>query len=73
MLVQLDEWLERNFTGERRPSIRTAQNWCERGFVAARKIGRRWFVDTTVEAMATDNPLADEILKQIGEARDATP
>lgn len=61
-LMDLSEWREKRFTGDKKPSLRTCQNWAANGDIPAIKIGRLWFVDIDQQARQTGNPLIDQFL-----------
>jgi len=61
-LVKLREWVGATF--ESRISIRTAQSWCDLGYLpGAQKIGKLWFIDPEIQANTTGNHLVDEVLR----------
>lgn len=61
-LKELSAWVNSRFE-EPRPSKRTAQHWCVTGEIPAKKIGGKWFVDTSLEKLETGNELVDQVLR----------
>lgn len=60
-LVNLSDWKARRFASD--VPLRTVQYWAQQGYIpGARKIGRRWFVDESIERNCTGNPLVDQVL-----------
>jgi len=62
-LLAIQDWLDDRFTGKNKPSIRTVQNWCNKGQVPAKQIGSLWFIKVKQELIETGNPLVDNVLK----------
>lgn len=44
-LMRVEEWAEKYFTPESRPSEITLQRWLRKGTLPGRKVGGSWFVD----------------------------
>lgn len=42
MLQPIDDWRNENFT--KPPTAKTVRTWCEKGEIAAKRIGKSWFV-----------------------------
>lgn len=61
-LMPIQEWLDTRFT-DKKPNIRTVQNWCNRGQVPAKQIGSLWFIKVKQELIETGSPLVDNVLK----------
>lgn len=59
-LIELKEWMKSRFVNP--PSMRTAQNWCDKGYVPAKKIGGKWYVYYEQEILETGNELVDRVL-----------
>ena len=58
-LMTISQWQKANFP-DKSPTRQTIANWCRKGNVPAKQIGKKWFI--VVEQAG--NPLVDRVLGQ---------
>ncbi len=64
-LITVNEYLEKYFSEESRPSKRTVWGWLRSGALPAEKFGKQYYLDTgMLKKRHTGNPLADKIINQ---------
>jgi hypothetical protein len=61
-LMSVSEWIETRFTSKK-PSPQVVTQWCRRGEVPAKQIGRLWFIRVKEELLETGDPLVDNVLQ----------
>lgn len=54
-LMTAKEYREKQFTGERPPSIKTIINWIRKGKLAGKRIGSMYFVNVDAERRKREN------------------
>ena len=57
------EYQKKRFTEESRPELKTLRSWIDNGELPGKRIGRKYFVNITLEEKATGNPLVDKVLR----------
>ena len=62
MLMAVDEWVEKRFTGEKKPHPNTVRRWLNNGDLPGKQFRGRWYVDVAAESGETGCELADKVL-----------
>ena len=66
-LLSIQEYCEKLFTPDSRPSHATVRRWIREGDLAGRRIGKKFFVDSAA-VDSGGNPLVERILRDVARA-----
>lgn len=64
-LMPVLEWRDARFIGKKKPSVYSIRRWIDRGDLAGKKIGGRYYVDAKAELNESGNALVDKVLSEI--------
>jgi hypothetical protein len=62
LLMEINEYRQKCYTADSRPSLRTLKRWIETGELPGKKHGGKYFIDVHLVEKLTGNPMVDKFL-----------